>query len=203
MTDDWRIRIELPEEEHRETFLERIGVAEDLGSDEARRLAKELEGHRLAVSQDDNDLFVYASTQAEAEQARAVVNAELADEGMQATVSQPERWLRDEERWSDEPPQETWEQEELDRGQAPWEVRVERESHAAAEKLADELEAEGYKPLRRWQYLIVGTSSREEAEELARRIHGEAEPAGRLAWEVAPRNPFAIFGGMGSSGTPL
>jgi hypothetical protein len=203
MSDDWRIRIELPEEEHRETFLGRLGLAEDLGSAEARQLAKELEGRRLAVSQDDNELFVYAASQAEADQARAIVQAELADEGLQGTVSQPERWLHNEERWSDEAPQETWEEEEVERGQAPWEVRVERESHAAAEKLADELEAEGYTPLRRWQYLIVGTSTREEAEELARRLHGEAEPASQLAWEVAPRNPFAIFGGLGSSGTPL
>jgi hypothetical protein len=203
MNDDWRIRIELPEEENRETFLGRLGLAEDLGSAEARQLAKELEGHRLAVSQDDNELFVYTSSQANAEQARAIIEAELADEGLQGTVSQPERWLHEEERWSDEPPQETWEEEELERDQAPWEVRVERDSHAAAEKLADELEAEGYKPVRRWQYLIVGTSTREEAEELARRIHGEAEPAAQLAWEVAPRNPFAIFGGMGSAGTPL
>jgi hypothetical protein len=203
MSDDWRIRIELPEEEHRETFLGRLGLVEDLGSAEARQLAKELEGRRLAVSQDDNELFVYASSQAEAEQARAIVEAELADEGLQGSVSQPEHWLREEERWSDEPPQETWEEEALDHGQAPWEVRVERDSHDEAEKLADELEAEGYKPVRRWQYLIVGTSTREEAEELARRLHGEAEPAAQLAWEVAPRNPFAIFGGMGSSGTPL
>jgi len=158
---------------------------------------------RLAVSQDDNELFVYAASQTEAEQARAIVQAELADEGLQGSVSQPERWLHEEERWSDEAPRETWEEEEVERGQAPWEVRVERESHAAAEKLADELEAEGYTPLRRWQYLIVGTSTREEAEELARRLHGEAEPASQLAWEVAPRNPFAIFGGLGSSGTPL
>jgi len=203
MSDDWRIRIELPEEEHRETFLGRLGLAEDLGSAEARQLAKELEGRRLAVSQDDNELFVYAASQTEAEQARAIVQAELADEGLQGSVSQPERWLHEEERWSDEAPRETWEEEEVERGQAPWEVRVERESHAAAEKLADELEAEGYTPLRRWQYLIVGTSTREEAEELARRLHGEAEPASQLAWEVAPRNPFAIFGGLGSSGTPL
>ena len=102
MSDDWRIRIELPEEAHAGSFLGRLGF--DLGSDEARQLAKELEGRRLAVSQDDNELFVYASSQAEAEQARAIVQAELADEGMQGSVSQPERWLHEEERWSDEPP---------------------------------------------------------------------------------------------------
>ena len=60
--DDWRIRIELPEEH--ESFLARLGL--DLGS-EARDLARELEGRQLAVSQDENDLFVYASTGFEAE----------------------------------------------------------------------------------------------------------------------------------------
>ena len=196
MTDDWRIRIELPEQQHAETLLGRLGL--DLGSDEARRLAKELEGHRLAVSQDDSHLFVYASSQAEAEQASRIVQAELADEGLQAQVSQPERWLHEEERWSDEPPQETWEEEELEHGNAPWEVRVERDSHRAARELADELEREGYKPIRRFRYVIVGASSQEEAEALSKRLHGEAEPGAQLAWEVAPQNPFAIFGGLGS-----
>lgn len=201
MSDDWRIRIQLPEEQHARTFLGRLGL--DLGSDEAQRLARELEGRRLAVSQDDNELFVYAASQTEADQARGVVAAELADAGIEATVSQPERWLREEERWSDEPPQETWEEAELEHGHAPWEVRVERDSHSAADRLADELEREGYKPLRRFRYVIVGVSSQEEAEELAGRLRGEAEPAAQLAWEVAPRNPFAIFGGLGGSGTPL
>jgi len=52
--------------------------------------------------------------------------------------------------------------------------------------------------------VIAGTETREEAVELAKRFHGEAEPGGELVWEVAPQNPFArIFGGLGSSGTPL
>ena len=201
MSDDWRIRIQLPEEHHANSLLGRFGL--ELTSDEGRKLAEELEGRRLAVSQDENDLFVYASTQAEAQQARAIVEAELADEGMLAQVSEPERWLRDEERWSNEPPQETWEEEEVERGNAPWEVRVERPSHDEADALADQLEKEGYRVIRRFRYVIVGTASKEEAEELAQRLHGEAEPGGELVWEVAPQNPFVIFGGLGSSGTPL
>jgi hypothetical protein len=194
MSDNWRIRIELPDEAHSGTLLERLG--RDLGSDEARRLAKELEGHRLAVSRDDDVIFVYAESQAQAEQARRIVEAELADEGIEAET-QVERWLPDEERWSGEPPQETWEEEELRRGYAPWEVRVELDSHAEAEELADKLEQEGYDVVRRWRYVIVGAASEEEARELARRLHGEAEPGGEVVWEVAPQNPFALFGGLG------
>jgi hypothetical protein len=194
MSDNWRIRIELPEETNPGTLLDRLGL--DLGSDEARRLAKELEGHRLAVSRDDDVIFVYTDLQAAAERARQIVEAELADEGITAEI-QVERWLPDEERWSGEPPQETWEEEEVRRGYAPWEVRVELDSHAEADGLADTLEQEGYDVVRRWRYLIVGAASEEEARALARRVHGEVEPGGEVVWEVAPQNPFALFGGLG------
>ena len=196
MKDDWRIRIELPEEGQAENLLGRLGL--DLGTDEAKRLAEELEGRRLAVSRDDNELFVYASSPAEAERARGIIEAELADEGIEARTSAIERWLHDEERWTGEPPQETWEEEELERGYAPWEVRVERETHAEARQLADQLEQDGYDVIRRWRYLIVGTASEEEARDLAQRVHGEVEPGGELVWEVTPQNPFAVFGGLGT-----
>jgi hypothetical protein len=195
MRDDWRIRIEPREAAHAETLLERLGF--DLGSDEAKRLARELEGHRLAVSRDDDTIFVYAESPAQAEQARQIVESELQDEAIEADV-EVERWLPDEERWSNEPPQETWEQEELDRGYAPWEVRVERDSHEEADELADQLEGEGYDVVRRWRYVIVGAGSEEQARELARRLHGEAEPGGEVVWEVTPQNPFAVFGGLGT-----
>jgi hypothetical protein len=201
MSDDWRIRIELREEGHAETLLARLGL--DLGSDEAMRLARELEGHRLPVSRDDNEVFVYAASQAQAEQARRIVEAELAEEGIDADVSEIERWLEDEERWSGEPARETWEEEELERGYAPWEVRAERESRAQAEELAEELERGGYRVVRRSHYLLVGAASEEDARTLARRLHGEVEPGGELVWEVAPHNPFAVFGGMGGTGTPI
>lgn len=194
MSDNWRIRTELPEEGHAGTLLDRLGL--DLGSEEAKRLAKELEGHRLAVSRDGENVFVYTESQSQAERARRIVEAELADEGIAAGI-QVERWLPDEERWSGEPPQETWEEEELRRGYAPWEVRVELDSHAEADKLADKLEEEGYDVVRRWRYLIVGAASEDEARKLARRLHGEAEPGGEVVWEVAPQNPFALFGGLG------
>jgi hypothetical protein len=194
MSDDWRIRIEPREAAHAETLLGRLGF--DLGSDEAKRLARELEGHRLAVSRDDDTIFVYAESKPQADQARQIVEAELQDEAIQADL-EVERWLPEEERWSNEPPDETWEQEELERGFAPWEVRVERDSHDEAEKLADDLEREGYDVVRRWRYVIVGAGSEEEARELAKRLHGEAEPGGEVVWEVTPQNPFSVFGGLG------
>lgn len=198
MADDWRIRIEVEEEEHAAGFLERL--TGDLGS-EARDLAKNLESHRLAVSRDEDTVYVYAATRAAAESAHAVVEAELREHKIEARTSKVEHWIDEEDRWDDEPPGETWEEEELDRGFAPWEVRVETSSPDEARKLAQQLESEGYKPERRFQYLIVGTASREDADTLATRLHGQVEAGGEVAaeaWETRPGNRwFSLFGGLG------
>jgi hypothetical protein len=192
--DDWRIRIEVEEEEHATGLLDRL--AGELGS-EARELARDLESRRLVVSRDGETLFVYAATRAAAEQAHAVVEAELRENGIEARTSRVEHWIDEEDRWDDEPPGETWEEEELDRGFAPWEVRVECPSRQSARELAEQLETEGYKPERRYSYLIVGAASREDADSLASRLHGEVEAGGEVVLEAEPRNPFAIFGGLG------
>src|SRR5919201_1527594 len=91
--DDWRIRIELPEEGHAVTLLSRLGL--DLGS-ASRELAKELEGQRLAVSRDGNELFVYAASRPQSESALGIVKAELAEEGLEAKTSGIERATREE-----------------------------------------------------------------------------------------------------------
>jgi len=200
VSDDWRIRIDV-EEEHAEGLVERLGL--DLGS-EARELADDLKGRRLAVSRDDETIFVYAGSQAEAETARSIVEAELREVGAAARIGPIEHWLADEDRWDDEPPQEFEpEQEVLEHGHAPWEVRVEAGSPQEAEELARRLKDEGYGVLRRHTYVLVGASSEEEAQDLAKRLHGEAEASGELVYETLPQNPFAIFGGLGGSGTPI
>jgi len=197
--DDFRIKIEI-DDEQAGGLLDRLGLALD---EEGSDLAQELEQRRLVVSRDGGELFVYAASPAEAESARSIIQAVLGDLDITALTGPVEHWLEDEERWNDEPPSETWEEEELERGQAPWEVRVELPSHAEARELGDRLEQEGYPVERRWRYLIVGASSKEDAEALAKRVNGEVEPGGGLVWETVPSNPFAIFGGLGGSGTPV
>jgi hypothetical protein len=192
--DDWRIRIELPDEEGAQGLLERF----HLGRSEAEELARELRNERLAVSQDGNTVFVYTASGMLAEQASRVVEQELEDAGVTPTRLVTEHWLHDEERWDDEPAHGDWEQEEIERGYAPWEVRVECESRQEAHELAERLRAEGYGVSHTFTYVIAGTSSREEAVELARRIHGAVEPGGELVYEVQPANPFAVFGGLGT-----
>jgi hypothetical protein len=190
--DDWRLRIELPEPRG---LLERLGRGR-FGS-EASGLAKELEEHRLAVTNDEDSVFVYTASLRQAEQAQAILEAELRELRIEPVLVVIEHWLADEERWDDEPPGRDVEEETLDRGFAPWEVRIECRSLDEARDLAEQLEAEGYGVVRTWKYVVAGAATREAADELARRVHGEVEPGGELVWEVAPRNPFALFGGLG------
>lgn len=190
--DDWRIRVEL--EGDGRSFLERLGL--DISS-RASKLADELKLDRLAVSHDEDTVFVYAGSAAEAAQARTIVDAELEESGIVPQEVVLEHWLDDEDRWDSEPDAPDVEEDLVARGYAPWEVRVDCGSHDEADDLGDELEADGYEVTRRWTYVIVGTATKEEAEALAERVHGRVEAGGELVWEVMPRNPFAVFGGLG------
>jgi hypothetical protein len=181
--DDWRLRIDFPDPE---------GLLDRLLHADARDLAGELRHHRLAVTRDGDTVFVYAPNRLQIEAAQAVVGQELGGEG-RATL---EHWLPEQERWDDEPPHESTEEELLERGYAPWEVRVERPSREEAARLARELRDEGYSVTRGFRYVIAGTDSRESAVELARRVHGEVEPGGELVYEVQPWSPFAFVGGL-------
>jgi hypothetical protein len=192
--DDWRIRIELPDEAGAQDFLGRLGLRQS----DAEELADDLREHRLAVSRDGDTVFVYAATGMQAEQAARVVESELNDQGLTPSRFVTERWLHDEERWDDEPEQPDAEEELLRRGYAPWEVRVETGSLREAHDLAEQLRSEGYDVSRTFTYVIAGAGSREEAADLAARVHGEVEPGGELVYEVQPQNPFAVFGGLGT-----
>jgi hypothetical protein len=190
--DDWRLRVELPEANG---LLERLRAG--LGS-EARELAQELEEQRLAVTHDEDSVFVYAASLRQAEQARAVLEAELRELRLEPRLVAVEHWLADEERWDSDMPGPDTEDETLARGYAPWEVRVTCRSVDDARELAGRLEQEGFGVVRQWRHVLAGAASREDADALARRVRGEVEPGGELVWQVTPRNPFAlVLGGLG------
>jgi hypothetical protein len=193
-TDDWRIRVELPDEEGARGVLERLGLARG----DAETLAAELRQQRLAVSLDGETVFVYTASGMQAEQASRIVEREVADAGLTPIRFVTERWLADEERWDDEPAEPDVEEDLIERGFAPWEVRVECRTLGEARDLETELEAEGYGVSRTFRFVVAGTQTRDEAADLARRIHGEVEPGGELVYEVQPSNPFAVFGGLGT-----
>ena len=194
MAEDWRVRVEVERSDDLGTFMERL--RHGLGQ-EARDLADALTDHHLVVSRNDNELFVYAGSRSQARQAHKVIEAELQEHAITANVSRVEHWLADEERWDNEPPGEAWEEELLAQGYAPWQVRVTCHSRHDAVSLAERLEGQGYDPVRRWNYLIIGASTQEEAETLALQLHGEAEAGGALVWNEASdaglTGPFSLF----------
>jgi hypothetical protein len=196
--DEWRLRIEL-EATAAGGLLSRLGRHGSSADD----LAHELELDRLAVSQSDDTIFVYADSSLQIEKARQTIESEMEQLAIEPLAMVTEHWLGDEDRWDDEPAPDTIEAEALAAGYAPWEVRIPCESHEDARELADQLESEGYGVVRRFSFVIAGTATREEAEELARKLHGQAGAGSELVWEVAPGNPFAIFGGLGGDGTPI
>jgi hypothetical protein len=196
--EDWRLRIELGSE-GAHGLLGLLGLV-DTDADE---LAQGLRDQRLVVTRDEDTVFIYAATQAQLEQALPPVEAKLAELDLQPKLIRREHWLDAEDRWDDEPRARSVEQETAAHGFAPWEVRIPCKSHAEAKELALRLEADGYGVVRRWSYVIAGTPTREEAEQLARTLHGEVEPGGELVWETTPGNPFAILGGLGGAGTPV
>jgi hypothetical protein len=169
-----------------------------LARGDAEALADELRQQRLAVSRDEDTIFVYTSSAMQAEQASRVIERDLEDAGLTPERLVTEHWLADEERWDDDPEQPPIEEDLVRRGYAPWEVRIECETVGKARDLADELEQDGYGVSRTFTYVIAGTETRQQAVELARRIHGEVEPGGELVYEVQPSNPFAVFGGLGT-----
>lgn len=185
--DDWRLRIELPVEHAG-------GLLGWLQHTDAEELADELKDSRLAVSHDEDTVFVYAATSLELEPAKQLIERELEDLRVKPQAFVTERWLADEERWDSEAL--PGDAETVAEGFAPWEVRIPCRDHEAARELADRLEGEGYGVVRRWSYVIAGTASKEQADELARRLHGEVELGGEIVWEARPRNPFAVFGGL-------
>jgi hypothetical protein len=196
--DDFRLRITFGEDDAH-GLLGALGVVDS----DSEELADELKRQRLAVTHDDDTVFVYGSSQAQIDGARSLIEAKLTSLKIAPDAIVTEHWLDDEDRWDDEPATESAEEQTIEAGYAPWEVRIACRSHHDARRVADQLEEEGYGVLRRWRYVIAGTATREEADELAARLHGEVEPGGEVVYETLPQNPFAFLGGLGGDGTPL
>ena len=90
MTDDWRIRILVGHEEHAGGLMERLGIG--IGG-EAAELAKDLESKRLAVSREDDVVFVYASSPDDAAKAQAVIETDREPRPLGIQYDSPDRLI--------------------------------------------------------------------------------------------------------------
>ena len=94
-SDDWRLRIELGDKGAG-------GLLGRLGLSDAHDLAKDLEKHRIEASDEEGTVFVYADSSLELEQARSVIEGEVADLGLDPLEIVSGHWLHDEERWEEQ-----------------------------------------------------------------------------------------------------
>ena len=215
MADDWRVTIDFDDEGDGSQFTEWLAAVQ-LAADERDQI-----GDRVVVSRDGSRVFLYADSD---EQARAVyqtATARIESDGRSAS-SALERWHPVEQAWKDasvplpeteteveaehERLQEREAAESIEKGRAEWEVRIELPSHDDTVALAERLESKGIPVVRRHTFLLAGALNEDVAHALAKRLEVEApqgarievEPGGGLVWEVAPENPFAIFGGLGT-----
>jgi hypothetical protein len=93
--DDWRLRIELGDDGAG-------GLLGRLGLSDAHELAKDLEHHRIEASDDEGTVFVYADSSPALEQARAVIEREISELGLDPLEIVSGHWLHDEERWQED-----------------------------------------------------------------------------------------------------
>jgi hypothetical protein len=215
MGDDWRATVDFDDEGDGTQFAERLAALE-LEAEERRRL-----GDRVIVSRDGPRVFLYTDAEERARAVYQTVSAQIESEGLSALIAL-ERWHPVEQAWKDASVpmprtedeleaeharvQEREAAESLEKGRAEWEVRVELASHEDTVALAERLESEGIPVVRRYTFLLVGAVNEDDARALAERIEREApegatiavEPGGGLVWEVAPSNPFVVFGGLGA-----
>jgi hypothetical protein len=210
VAEDWRVTITLDEDEHARH------VVEALHERDVRQELRDELGNRVAVSRDGSTVFLYADTRRAAEAAQRAL-LEVVDENGGRGRPHLDRWHPIEERWEDAsvplPHTEEARRAEQERadadddatsietGVAQWEVRIELGSPEDASALARELENTGRSVVRRSTFLLVGANDRDDATDLARdleargRVH--VEPSTGVAWQLMPRNPFAVFGGLG------
>ncbi|HVU79250.1 MAG TPA: hypothetical protein VHC67_16860 [Gaiellaceae bacterium] len=204
MADDWRVTITLSEARQAGRVLA------ELREREVHDELRDALGGRVAVSSDGPRLFLYADTRRAAEAGEHALREVLAEDGI-GGEPKLERWHPVEERWEDpavvlsaaeehERAEEEDAEESIETGVAQWEVRVELETHQAAESLADELTGDGYSVVRRSRYLLVGANDEDDAKALAARLEGRGtvhvEPGSGVAYQLLPQNPFAVFGGL-------
>jgi hypothetical protein len=214
MSDDWRLRVQLPDEGAARELTERLGAPE---------LEHDLEQSfhdRVAVSLDGSEVFCYTGTRAQAERVDQAVRS-LGEQNRWQLESELRHWHPTAEEWEDpdKPLPDTDAQraaerqelmeseraESLAQGYPEFEVRVELHRHRDTVQLAEKLRQEGLPNVHRWKYLFIGALDEDDANALADRLRAEVpsgstvtvEASSSTVFDERPSNPFAILGGLG------
>ncbi|MGN6816235.1 MAG: hypothetical protein ACTHK3_09140 [Solirubrobacterales bacterium] len=78
-----------------------------------------------------------------------------------------------------------------ERGYPEFEVVVELPSHREAHELAERLEGEGVRCVRRWKYIVIGATDEDSAKRLAGQIRGEAPAGSKVIAQGTSQAAFA------------
>jgi hypothetical protein len=203
--DEWRVEVDLHDEEHGFTFTERIRAL-DLDEEAHERL-----GGNVTVTRDGPRMFLYATSEDAAREAERVAREVLEAEDVSGTV-RVTRWHPDAEEWLDAsvPLPQTEEQREAERrrheaaevaeaaaeGEWDYEVHVDPPGHREAVELEEKLNAEGMPVRRRWKHVSIGAPTDEQAEEIAARVRTMApEGTDVTVGATAIQHPLFVFFG--------
>jgi hypothetical protein len=205
--EDWRIQVDLDDDEHGYSLSERLRAL-DLDDH-----ARERMGDRVVVSRDGSQLFLYAATAEQADEAERIIRELVAADDLSAEIS-TSRWHPVEQAWKDPsiplPSTEETLEDELERREVAdeheakrteswnWHLRVELPERGEAIALADRLESEGLRVHRRWRYVTVDLATEESARELADRLPATLPEGTDLTVETKPPDPLFVF--LGSRG---
>ena len=199
--EDWRIEVELDDEEQGYSLTERLRAA-DLDDEARARL-----GERVVVSRDGSKLFLYSATESQSREAEQVIRDLVASHDLSAEITAT-RWHPIEQTWQDASiplptSSESIEEERTSREaaeeraaeRAGWtsHVRVELPHRGDAVDLADRLEAEGEHVHRRWRYVTVDVATEDAAQELADRLADSLPEGSELTIETKPPDPVFVF----------
>jgi len=204
VANDWRVTVTLHDPAHVGRALESLHEHE-VEDDARRRL-----GHRVAVSAEGSQVFLYAGTENAAREADQVARELIKQHGLSADFAL-DRWHPVEEEWEDAGvamPQTDEEREAEHRrleedetresgeyGYPQWEVRIEMPSRHAAEDLAERLQAKGHPVVRRWTLLVLGADNSDDADALAQVVKQEAPADAKVETEeLGPLLPFTQIG---------
>jgi len=184
--DEWRVEIDLDDEEHGYGLGERLR-AQDLDHEARKRL-----GRRAVVTRDGARVFVYTGSEREAREAERVARELVAVDELTAEI-RVMRWHPVEEAWKDAsiplPRTAQEEQEEASRkeesewqeaeqeGSFDWLVKVALPGRSEAAALEERLSGEGFPVHRRWRYVTVDVVTEERANELGSRLREELPEA--------------------------
>ena len=152
MSDEWRVEVELGDDQHHLTLGERLRTL-DLDDEARSRL-----GDRVIATRDGDHMFLYADSEAAAREAERVAREIVSGEGLEAKTSIT-RWQPVQEAWVDasvplpasEPEEQAEERahEEAEQhdaeveGEYDWEVRVDLPGLSETREMAKRLSAEG------------------------------------------------------------